>query len=212
VAGPHPPVPGVIKLEFLYDLDGTGAANILHFAYDGGPPDAASCASLATEFSADWGATVRGALSYQTVLVGTVVTDLSSDMGASGQDLTARGGATVGNQPPSQVATVTKWPVALRYRGGHPKTFWPPLPIVSQRDNSNWTDLAATNFASLVNDFVAAALLFFAGSTTITEHVAVSYYSGHAPRVTPLVLSLGDAICDPRMGSQRRRRNQPVSI
>lgn len=131
MTGPLPPVPGVFKLRFFYDLNGFGGTNILHFAYTGGPPDAATCAAFATTARTSYASTLASNFPSSTALVATVVTDLSSAMGAEGQDLTAVAGGAPNDPPPVQVCVVTKWPVSLRYRGGHPKTFWPGMPISS---------------------------------------------------------------------------------
>lgn len=212
MAGPLPPVPGVFKLRFFYDLHGFGGTNILHFSYTGGPPDAATCASFATDGQVAWGSTISTNFDPHVALVGTDVTDLSSDTGASGQDLTTHAGTDGSGPMMCQIATVTKYPVSLRYRGGHPKTFWPPMAYGNTADWSNWTSGAAGSFGLGVGSLIAGVVGKTHGSTTCTGHVAVSYFLAHTPRLVPLVLNLGSPICDTRFGSMRRRRNQPVTI
>lgn len=209
---PLPPVPGVIKVQLFWTIHSYGGANVLHFSYTGGPPDHSSCAEIASTISSGFNSTLTASLGTDVALLAVVVTDLSSDTGASGQDLTEHAGHISSPVPGNQMATCTKWPVALRYRGGHPKTFWPPLPTSTMADPSNWGDAAVSNWNSLVDDFIAVCVAASGGSTSVVDHVAVSYFSGHAMRPTPLVLTLGSAQTNRRISSQRRRRNQPVMV
>lgn len=209
---PLPPVPGVFKAQLFYDIFGFGGANVLHFSYSGGPPDAATCAAFATTLRTSYASTIASNFASTIALIATVVTDLSSTSGASGQDLTDVPGTDFNQPVPVQLATVVKWPVSLRYRGGHPKTFFPPMIQAHTANMSQWTDGAAGSFGLGAQSMIAGVVGVTHGGTTCTGHVAVSYFTDHLPRLAPLVLTLGNGICDTRIGSQRRRRLQPVSL
>lgn len=211
-----PPIANVVKVRLFWDVDGYGATNILHWQYDGDPPLPADCATFASHFNTNAKFYMQDALSEQAHrwvhFIGCVVTDLSSDTGAEGQDLTDWYGVINTDIVGCQVAACVRWPISLRYRGGHPKTFFPSLPSSSSADGSNWTSIAAEDWSNRVNSWVDSMTGDTSGSTSIQAHCMVSYFTGGAMRTTPISIALGAGICDTRMGSMRRRRNQPLGI
>lgn len=209
---PLPPVPGVVKVRLFWSIGGFGGCNILHWAYTGGPPDSVTCANLAQDFYTQFVATnCLHSIASNTSLLECRVTDLSSDTGAEGQHLatTAGGDSFAGS---CQIAVVVKLPVALRYRGGHPKTFYPPFGDDKKADASSWIGSRCSDFSARLISWQIAMFGTVEGDTTLGGQVAVSYRLAHEPRITPLVLTVGEPICDTRQGSMRRRRLQPVSI
>lgn len=207
-----PPVAGVVKVRFFWSIEGYGAANIMHWGYTGGPPDATTCADLAFLFRGQFVLTnAIHAIASNATLLECRVTDLSSDTGAEGQDIfSTAGGDSAASS--NWISVVAKLPIALRYRGGHPKIFFPPFGDDKKSGGSTWDAGRCATFQGLLADWRAACAGQTRGSTTTTDQVAVSYFSGHILRPSPLVLSCGNPIVDTRQGSQRRRRLQPVHI
>lgn len=210
---PLPFVPGVLKVVLHHNNDGYGALNVFHIAYTGGPPDAAACDDVAGNVQLAWVGHVGPQSPVTLHLVAVEVTDLSSATGASGNIVGDWPGSINSSPMPSQVAVVNTFTTSLRYRGGHPKAFWPIGYTAAQADQSNWTAAHAATWQGELDNFRAAAGSGVHGSITLQGFVAVSYRSGHALRPVPVVLTLGlISKVDKKFGTMRRRINQPVTF
>jgi hypothetical protein len=77
---------------------------------------------------------------------------------------------------PSGAAQVVQNRIAARYRGGHPRTFWPPANAANQANEYQWTTsrvgLMATAQTALVGSVRAASYSFGAGTL---NHVIPRY-------------------------------------
>lgn len=115
---------------------------------------------------------------------------------------------------------VTSYEIGRRYRGGHPRGYWPPGVGSDLTNPNNWsttyTGLCVTGYNAYFAALIAAG---WSGAGTLT-HVNVSYYEGftvitnpitgrarNVPtlRVTPVVDAITSLIVRSTVGSQRRR-------
>jgi hypothetical protein len=176
-----------------------------HYSYTGGPPSAADLAGLCTGLNNAYLGQQEGLVATQTILHEIRATDLKGDTGAEAVVPTTKPGTAVGNQQGAQVAFVLKLHVAHRYRGGHPRAYFPGGPDDQRQDSQNWTAGYVTNAANYWGAFLGAPVNQTYGQTSITNQVAISYYSGHQLRPTPLIMPIVTRSGLARLGTQRRR-------
>lgn len=201
-----PAVPNVIKLELLWSQAGIPCANVMHCGYSGDAPDGVACGAFAQGFAeAFWVAGLWEGYPTTTILVGARVTDLASDTGASGEWSDGSAGTFDGGELPAQAAVLVNYQIARRYRGGHPRTYFPP-PNQSLLDGpSQWGSTIITELGARVEAMFTYSLGTEVESTTLTGLVCVSYRDGDSPRVDPLVEPLTGYVVSPIMATQRRR-------
>ena len=208
-----PFVPNVAKLQLFWDVNGFGAMTVHHLLYTGGPPDAATCATIATDVRNNSSSHLTAAFPSGVSINEHRVTDLSSATGAEGQNTTS----VVGTEGASALLTnqtcfVTHYPTALRYRGGHPRTYWPMGQDGDLVDTSHWSSSFVAAATALVQAWVNANAAITAGGTSITSMCAVSYFHGGALRTSPVVLTYSGVVGRPKVGAQRRRIAQGVHV
>lgn len=159
----------------------------------------------------------------EIVLTGYIAEDLSADDAASAEisDDTPGTGETAAL--PAGLAVVSSYEISRRYRGGHPRSYWPiGLPSDIGTDQT-WSSAAVTAFQSAIAGVLDSLPASTSGGTTISSHVNVSYYSGFTSvenpithryrnvptlRATPTVDLVTSVVVRPYIGSMRRRRNK----
>jgi hypothetical protein len=189
------------------------------FRYSGGAPDATACTALASDIytavaaQADqWGSDVN--------LTNVIVTDLASVTGGQGEESsTAPGGKTPGALSMS-TALLINYKINRRYRGGKPRSYLPWLVETDLTNRRAWSGTAVATAEGRLNTIFAAIIGSSSGSTTITEHVNISYFSGFTVvtnpttgrarnvstrRGTPIVDAVTGFTGSTRPASQRRR-------
>lgn len=206
-----PPVPGVLKVEFVGNQGGTHQlANILHFSYTGTAPSNASCATLAADFLAAL-ATGDGTHQLHTLMDNSteytecIVTDLTSNTSGTGtyssNVVGTRGSALL----PASASYLISDSIGRRYRGGHPRHYW-PLGVAGDLQFANqWS----AGFTTVVQDWWAANDTAFQtitnSGTAVSHRVNVSYVTAGARRSTPVVDVITAVTYSPHVRSQRRR-------
>jgi len=206
-----PPVPGTLRAR-IGGVIGTIPWNVItHLAYSGGVPTAADALAFATWLygivqAGDGTHTFASLADNETALEFVTVTDLASSMGVEETYLQTIDGARSGHPIAAQVSALLKYDQPLRYRGGHPRSYW-HLGVSEDLTNpAEWSSAFVTaceDWAFAIG--AAMATGHTSGGVTVDGPWAVSYFSGHAPRVTPLVLPLTMTAIAPRPCTMRRR-------
>jgi hypothetical protein len=155
-----------------------------------------------------------------SVMTGTQVTDLASTSGAFGVDTTNVNGTEAGSALPAGTAYLINFKIARKYRGGKPRCYLPLGVAADLATRANWLSTNITNTTTHFTAFIAGFVGQVAGTTTISGHVNVSYYSGFTNvaygsptkyrrvptlRATPLVDAITSYAVQPSPASQRRR-------
>lgn len=199
---PLAPVTGVVKLELIGNLGGVSQfANIFHF---GGGVDPWSGSDL----FALWGG-IDSALQelYQgnggTAMTVTeaILTDLTSDTGSSLDETIDWVGTRDGISPPASAAVLGKYFITRRYRGGHPRTYFPFGSVGLMLNPVSWDTTFIANVAANLESVRLAASAFSESSLM----GCVSYFSGGVRRETPLFEPFISSTCEAQIRSQRRR-------
>lgn len=205
-----PSVPDVIKVVLKGRKSAKAWANVLHYVYSGAPPSLSDVTAVASDVAGFWNTFMKPRATADAQLEGVEVTDLASPMGSQVDHIITPIVGTNGEDPlPNNVAFLSDYPVALRYRGGHPRTYW-----LGGGDGdlfsagSSWilwnpafVVAMGTSIQGMLNSLPGATY----GGTVIGDQCAVRYNGGGARLVTPIVLPLTSFSVEVNVASQRRR-------
>lgn len=174
------------------------------------------CGSVATSIDDDFGYATS-----DTLTLGRVhAIDLSSATGAEGDWLGEHAGANTEAPNAADVAQVISYEISRRYRGGHPRGYWPLGSALSLSTPQRWNPTYLASIQSNVETlFAHIGTLAWSGGGTL-QHVNVSYFSGFTVvtnpttgrarnmptlRATPLVDAVTAYVARAHVGTQRRR-------
>jgi hypothetical protein len=193
--------------------------NRLFFQYSGGQPSPSDCVTLSSELLtamagqlSQWGSDVT--------LTTCTVTDLSIVSGAQGATTGSHHGGKTPGALSASTALLINYHISRRYRGGKPRSYLPWLVETDLQDRRNWSAAAVATAVTALQAFFSTAIGSVGGSTTLSQHVNVSYFSGfdvvtnpitgrarNVPkrRSSPQVDTISSITGSQRPGSQRRR-------
>jgi hypothetical protein len=198
-------VPNVCKVEFLWTQNGIPAANVRYLLYSGGPPAAGDCAAIAHDISSPFISGMMPGYPASTIFEACRVMDLASATGAEGTYTAAAPGTDSAEALPANCAILVNQTIARRYRGGHPRQYYPAPSIDSMATPSSWNSSLVANVGAAEAAFAAACTGPSYGSTDLIYVVNVSYVSGGAPRVVPVVDQITGHVVSGIVRTQRRR-------
>ena len=199
-------VANVLKVEFLWNQDGLPAANVKYVLYSGTPPTAGACAAIANSLGTAFLTANLIALYAETTLFEAVrVTDLNTTDGAVGSHSFAQAGSSPNITLPASASILVNHTIARRYRGGHPRSYYPAP--------STQFYLPPNSYNSLVPSYVGAAEAAYALECTEfldsgcqgVYNVNVSYVTDDADRVAAVVDQITGSVVSGTIRSQRRR-------
>lgn len=220
-----PSVANIIRSGFLFGQPAGEALGkvALHFAFTGGPPSAAQLIDIGNQFMNATDAHLKSLTPNAIHWQSATLTDLTSSTSATGESTHA---SIAGTRGASSVATplcvMTNYLVSRRYRGGHPKSFWPFGVVGDLGDYNHWDNTLIADVDAGVPAFITACLAASSGGVAISDWVQVSYFHGFTPftepsgrvrnipnvRATPLVDPLAYAFASSIFGVQKRRRGK----
>lgn len=217
-----PPVPNVIRVRAVWTIMGKANQGARWFyLYSGSAPTTAALGTFGGLLQTQYLAHMVPNVNAGVTLTEWVLEDLSISTGAVAVVASNTPGTAVNNNISPATSVVTVYEVARRYRGGRPKTFWPPPGEDAIGTNGLFTPGFVSTFQTAQGNVIQAPVAATAGGTTITNHVNVSYYEGftvvtepisgrarNAPKLrsSPLVEAVVGATVQPYVGSMRRRR------
>lgn len=203
----RPYVPNVLKVEFEGTVGPFNFAIILHAGWSGTTPTAAALNALAADIVAGWTTGMKPLLAASTILGSVVLTDLSSASGAQGINTVNQAGTGTGGSATGNACVLVTYPSALRYRGGHPRSYLPPPLTGILADDAHITNAGATAWATGWGDVLTTLYGSTSGGTTLSGQCAVSYVTAKTERTTPVVMAIasGSASVKTQLASQRRR-------
>lgn len=211
---PLPAVPGVIKLIISGARSDGECLNILHIGYSGGPPSAANLTSYLSGTVEPAAVTLYDAnasTDYEGATIEAI--DLSSDTGASASVAFSSAGSRTGDFAPVSACVVCSWDIARRYRGGHPRTYFPFGTAGTYEASSAkyWDSGFIAGVQGDVTTFSDSIAGITEGSTEFQNLVNVSYVDKNLNptppyrRTTPVVDVITGSLVKQRICSQRRR-------
>lgn len=165
-----------------------------------------------------WGSHLSSLADEDTALLGVMAADLESDTAPQAHQSFdtdgTRSGAMTGG-----ICTVVSKEISRRYRGGHPRVYWPFGGTGDLSDTQQWSTDYLTEFATAYAAFAGAFSAAFSDGITFVGEVNVSYFHGFTNhtypsgrtravptvRGTPVVDTVNSYLVRPYIGSQRRR-------
>lgn len=191
------------------------------FRWSGSTPTGTSLSALAATLLADAVTNLAPATSTNVTYSGAILEDLTSDMGAVGEAAGTHPGSRSGTLLPADTCFVGSYEITRRYRGGHPRSYFPFGVEADLENDQQWTPTAVTEFTTAVNDWIAGFVGQSSGGVTIGAHTTVGYYHGftvvtnpttgrarNVPtlKTPPTLTDVVSVIGRDYIGSQRRRR------
>lgn len=219
MGAPLNPVPNVLRVVLEGFVDTSAAdtlwANVLHFQYAGTPPANSTCVSIAGNIANTWNATVASLCPSPTTLQVVTVTDLSSTTAGEGEALVLHPGTRGDDSIPANAAVLISYPSALRYKGGHPRSYLYVLGNADLQGATNWSTAATAEVQTHWQLFLSSSLNAGVSGTTLTQFCSIRYRGKFLPNAgpphyyltTPIVntIPISGAIARQQMASQRGR-------
>ena len=219
---PALPSPGqVIRCTLVFTIGGdTDVITRFFMSYAGSVPSGAELNTMAEAASVNWAAGSKSAFNADVVLTNCICEDLSSATGATGEYPTSLAGDRAGDLLTADQAFVYSYEIARRYRGGHPRGYWPCGSDTDLSTAQLWVGGSVTTFATqcgnIIGAIIAAAwsgsgtvlqvnVSFFEGFTSYQNPITLRWRNVPKARTSPLVDTITTKIGRERIGSQRRR-------
>lgn len=206
-----PPIAGHLRLRLIGTVNGM-PWNAVQFArYTGTAPSDTALQTVGTAVGTAWNNAIAQICPSSVNLGQVEVTDLSALDAGVGLATTSHPGLRAGASPTNNVAMVASYKIHVRYRGGHPRTYWPAGVTADITGGRTWTGSFLTLAQGACVDYIGNinAITLSGG---VLQFVAVSYYhsdGGDPPktvlRTTPVSYVISTASVHPRVDTQRRR-------
>jgi hypothetical protein len=190
-------------------------ANVLHFTYGGTQPSNATCVAIATNIAGGWSTQVASLCPSPTTLQVVTVTDLSSSSAGEGEALVLHPGTRGDDSIPANAAVLISYPSAVRYKGGHPRSYLYVLGNADLKGATEWSDLAYIEVQNKWQNFLGQCTLAGTAGTTISGFCSIRYRGKFMPNsgpphfylTTPIVnpIPISGAKAQQRIASQRGR-------
>lgn len=210
-----PPLPGWMSVGYNYVVGDSKGTNIEWFAYDETEAEAATSADL-NQISVlqanSWLVRFSPHLANVTVLETMRIVLFRSSGEIAATFAPAYNGAGGDGSNPGNIAAVVNWVIDAYYRGGKPKMFLPGIP-----------PSAIATETQLEPDYVSALTLAMGlwnaedvptfvsdHLTSAPSHIAPSWATGGAYRLTAVQRAVSEAWVQPRVCTQRRRLGKPT--
>lgn len=217
-----PDVDKVVKIDCVHSYGSdTDVLSRFFLRYGGTAPTVDQLNTFCAAIGASWSANLASLANEAQVSLQLVqATDLTSPTASQGENAAAFPGSRAGVDLPADTSAVIGYEIARRYRGGHPRGYWPFGSQPDLQTPQTWTDAFQTAVDEGILGFMNENVTSGWTASGIIDHVNVSYYSGFTvvtsptthrarnvptPRVTPLVDVVGGYEARIRVGSQRRR-------
>jgi hypothetical protein len=182
-----PNVPNVIRVACKGSSGGAETwLTRFYLQYPTVAPSAANLVSLGNEIITSWNTHLNPLTPGNKTLTEVDLQDLTNPSAAVATIATSQNGTRVGAWLPPVAATVVSYSIGRRYRGGHPRGYW-PFGVEGDLDTSGqWLPLWVTTVDVGIRAFFSDVTSFIWAVSEITKHCNVSYYSGFTVVTDPI--------------------------
>jgi len=199
---PLPDVPSVLRIEFPFSIyEDLMAKCRVHYRYSGTAPTNTDLNEFCDDIQAGIAADLAPLAGNHVTFLGVQAVDLTSATAAVGANTTTQAGTRGTTLLTADVCALMYMHVNRRYRGGHPRVYWPFGITTDLQTQQEWQDASVVAYESgygNIDTLITSNGWTGAGSIVM---VNVSYYEGFTvvtgptgrarnvstPRVTPLV-------------------------
>jgi hypothetical protein len=218
---PYPPAAKTLRVALKHEW-GVDADVLTRFfiAYAGTAPDVGDLETFANAVITAWVSDLASLVPNECALINCEVIDLSSDIGAVASVTTSHNGTRGTTQLTAATALVSSYTILRRYRGGHPRGYWPFGLETDLADAQDWTGGFLTSCATGLEAFFTAVLFapwsgggpltqvnasYFKGFTSFQNPITLRWRNVPTLRPAPVIDLVTGIVPRPRVGSQRRR-------
>lgn len=213
---PLPPIANVIKIVHTGTVNAEPWATVSHWRYTtiSGTLDNDQLTLVCAKFVNSWRDNVRPYISHQvtdTQVEGTDLTSTTSAIGVAPDGDTGAGGGTIISPESSVLISKT---VLRRYRGGHPRTYWPGVEIgnanadAGRRINDAFFPAIHDGLMAYYADVPPAVTTDAECNCATFTEVSVSYVSGGTRRLAPVADPVVAYNVHQILATQRRRMHR----
>lgn len=219
-----PNVAQVMRVALKYTLGGdVDVLNRMFFQYDGTAPSISDVDSWCAALGTIWNTHVASLVNNTVSLTEISSEDLTSPTSASGTASMFHSGTSDSGALNAGTALVMSGKITRRYRGGHPRLYFPYFGSSDLDTPQTWLADALSAMQTAWDTFIADTLESSLGSASIVGPVNISYFEGFTNftfpsgrtkaipklRVTPLIDPIVSYSPNPAPASQRRRNLTP---
>jgi hypothetical protein len=201
---PLPPAENILRVSVRGNNSGPAWANVFHVEMETGSPSTDDLNTFCEDFAGAYHTNLMPHLENELALTDVVATDLTANDAPQGSWSGLYNGGYAGQPYPAQVSVCISWKQALRFRGGHPRTYLAAIPLASGADNHNLNATYKGYYLAGASAFRAAVNALNIGAQSV-QLVMLSYYHNKALRPTPLPYALTGEAVHGRLDTQRRR-------
>lgn len=215
-----PNAPKVIRIEFFMNvgLDTTAKCRRFH-QYTGNAPTNGDLNGLASAVATFWGANIAPLMSVDSELKEIIITDLTSPTAAQGSNPSVIPGTRAGEPPSADACVLASQQIARRFRGGHPRTYWPLGTVNDLLNAQEWTTAFVTACQNGLDTLTTGTDNSVWAGGGVLSPCAVSYYDGFTVhtgttgrarnvstvRLAPVIDAVLDEVVRQFIASQRKR-------
>jgi hypothetical protein len=200
MGAPLNPIPNVLKvvLEGFVDSSATEVwANVLHFQYSGTAPTNVVCANLGGQIAGAWSSHVASLVPSPATLQVVSVTDLTSLTSGEGEALVLEAGTRGDDSIPANACVLISYPSALRYKGGHPRTYLLALGNADLSGAWHWSTAATAEVQAHWQAFLTSCVGTTNTGTTLSGFCSVRYRGKFLPNTGPPHYYLATPLVNP---------------
>lgn len=211
--GPLPDVANVIRLRVNGTNQATPWVALFYWHYLGPAPTGPQLSSFCTQFQAAIASSMTPSFGTTVQVNTTEAWDLARRDGATGAGGAGFTGTRTGGALPVSVAACVGWKVNSRWRGGHPRTYWPAGTATDVVSGHLWLETSRAAFEAGNEGFLAQVNALTMGSAGGYLTCIRFVHTVHDPDgtkhveflVPPQDLQITRALVDARLDTQRRR-------
>jgi len=205
-----PAATNCLRIKLVGTNQGTLWNNIIYTQYTGTAPQIADLATIATGVGGAWTTNIAPMCATTVALSSITVSDLTSPTAAQADNTVASSGTRTGQALLTNAACVVSWSVNLRYRGGHPRSYFPAGVQADTTAGHLWAGTFITAMLAAGRGFRTSVNAVTWGSSTM-HMILLSYYLNKVLRPSPLPVTVTDAKVHGRIDTQRKRLGKETS-
>jgi hypothetical protein len=179
--------------------------NLVHYRYSGGRPTSADLTSLLGSISAGFGINQQAVVPIGTVLHTIQAVDIQGTDGQQALVQIDKAGTKTGQSTSAASCYMMGLKINQRYRGGHPRTYFPGGVVTDMADTQHWATASANAFLTAFGTWMQGISGLQVGSTLVGNQCVVSRFRHKVLLDPPVVYDVISRTALTRIASQRKR-------
>lgn len=181
-----PNVPSTLKVALKGSAGSEQWLTRFYLQYPGAAPSASQLATLNNGIIAAFTSHLQPLMTANKELLEVDTVDLSTPSSAQLATTAAVIGSEAGAWLPLMACTVAGYGISRRYRGGHPRGYWPLGAQGDVATSGEWSTTYQAAAQGAIGSFFNDVTGIIWGVSEITKHVNVSYYQGFTVVTDPI--------------------------